>query len=65
MGHFSRRTRLQRLTAFGVDGGLSVSFGKSAALGGGRVKGRSPPAIGQFTVVAQGSRIAKTSDEVF
>src|SRR5215471_2355153 len=31
----------------------------------GRVKRRSPPVIGQFTVVAQDSRIAKTSDELF
>src|SRR5215469_2923913 len=36
---------------------------RMAASGRGRVKRTSPPAIGQFTVVAQDCSIAKTSDE--
>src|SRR5215831_8375074 len=37
----------------------------ATAVGRGRVKRRSPPAIGEFTVAARSCRIAKISDELF
>ena len=42
-----------------------IRFDSESARGGGRVKRRSPPTIGQFTVVVRDCGIAKTSVHLF